>query len=208
VRIALDPFLERLVRELLTSAPDALGHIDPRRILFVSGAARLESRASIRPLTFGGSPPSYRSGKFEKPKISMGGTPMLYEICLRPRFFLDATPGERLLILAHELFHIAPAFDGTLAADRRHARAGTEQTEQIEQIEQIEQEVEAIAARVPLSEARAILAHEGELEMRAWLARPPSRIPLEAKIRKAYDDRDLYAAIVTQKIGKRGRAGS
>src|SRR5215813_10200647 len=123
MRPALDPELKALARALAAADPARLGHIDADRILFVAGAARLESRASIRPLTFGGSPPSFRQGAHLKPQITILGTVMLYEICLRPRFFLDATPEERLAIIAHEIWHIAPAFDGTLAEARRHDKA-------------------------------------------------------------------------------------
>jgi hypothetical protein len=187
VRPVLDPFLVELVRDLRTADPGRLRHLDAERILFVAGAARLESRASIRPLTFGGSPPRYEHGAFAKPHISIRSTPMLYEICLRPRFFLAATPDERLAILAHELWHIAPEFDGTLARARRHVASSAGA---------LEREVRAIVARARDSEARAMLSYTGEIEMRAWLSRPPSRIPLQSSLRRDYDERDLHRAIL------------
>ncbi len=186
----LDHHLRALVSELARSDPGRLGYLDPRRILFVVGAARLESRASIRPLTFGGSPPRFEDGAHVKPEIAIAGVTMLYEICLRPRFFLAATPDERLAILAHEMWHIAPAFDGSLDEGRRHSATPAKT---------IEREVNAIAAALAHSKAREILAFEGELEMSAWLSRPPSRLPKSSALRKKYDERDLYTAIIAQR---------
>jgi hypothetical protein len=190
VRSRLDPFLETLVLELVKANPARLGHIDARRILFVAGSARLDSRASIRPLTFGGSPPGFVAGTFVKPKIAIGDRVMLYEICLRPRFFLRSTAEERLAILAHELWHIAPAFDGTLARDRRHDTAAKET---------IEEEAKVIARATIPSPARDMLAYTGELELAAWLSRPPSRIPLLSSLRRDYDERDLCVQVIAQR---------
>src|SRR5204862_91223 len=79
----------------------------------------------IRPLTFGGDPPrdTSRDGRWAKPRITIAGRRMLYEICLRPRFFLALSRADRLITLAHELWHIGPAFDRTLSATRRHQAA-------------------------------------------------------------------------------------
>jgi hypothetical protein len=186
---ALEPTLSALVGELAEAAPEALGHLDAGAILFVFGAARLESRASVRPLRYGGRPPRLRSAdaRYEKPEITIDGRPMLYEICLRPRFFLDLDGEARLAILTHELWHIAPAFDGSLAPERRH-RAETPG--------RFEREVSAILdtfrRRVELSPAAARLAEPGPFLLPAWRSRPPSRLPVGARGRRRYDERDLY----------------
>ena len=186
-----DVLLREVVRALVAANPTTLGHVDPQRVLLVAGAARRESRASIRPLTFGGAPPRREQGGWLKPAITVRGVAPLYEICLRPRFFLEATPEARLLTLAHELWHIDPAFDGTLAEDRRHEVCSPARIER-----EVRAMVAALAPRQRLEET--VLAHRGELRLSAWLARPPSRIPAGLTTRVDYDERDLYSAILEQ----------
>jgi hypothetical protein len=190
VRTSIDRELTRLCGEIATSVEE-LAHVDPSRILFVAGAARLDARASIRPLTFGGSPPSLRSGGYEKPAIRVFGADILYEICLRPRFFLDTPPVDRIGIIVHELWHTSKAFDGTLDPDRRHDRCPSAA---------IAGDVAGIVDRWIARGVPAVGAFlssmSGEHEMWAWLHRPPSRIPIRSTIRRSYDERDLYRAIV------------
>ncbi|MCK6551791.1 hypothetical protein L6R52_38510 [Myxococcota bacterium] len=190
-----DPVYQALVAELAVAARSALAHVDPARILFVAGAARRESKASIRPLTFGGAPPRDTSGPWRKPRIVVDGRLMAYELCLRPRFFLASSAEERLTVLAHELWHTSPAFDGTLDDARRHDRASPHA---------IERDVGAIvdAWRVhgaPRSKAAWILAHRGELRLSSWLSRPPTRMPIALRSRHAYTERDLFSSIVEQR---------
>jgi hypothetical protein len=176
-RPIFDALLSGLVRELARVCPE-LSNVEAERILFVAGAGRLMARASIRPL-----------GGRDRPTITIGGASIRYEICLRPRFFLDTPFEERLTIIAHELWHASPAFDGTLAAERRHENAGADR---------IESEVRQIVDRFRASGSPAadFLRHRGELRMRAWLIRPPSRIQPATSLRKSYDERDLFLAIV------------
>jgi predicted metallopeptidase len=176
-RPIIDASLSRLAGEIARLCPE-LAHVDAKRILFVTGAARLMTRATIRPFAGPG-----------KPSLVIDGAPILYEICLRPRFFLETKSEERILIIIHELWHASPAFDGTLATERRHRHATQDM---------IESEVSGIADRFRASGSRAgeFLAHVGELRMRAWLARPPSRIPPGSSLRRSYDERDLHLAII------------
>lgn len=176
-RPIIDASLSSLVREVARLCPE-LAHVDPARILFVTGAGRLMTRATIRPFAGPG-----------KPTLVIDGAPILYEICLRPRFFLETARDERLTIIIHELWHASPAFDGTLADERRHRNAAQDT---------IESEVSGIADRFRAygSGAAEFLGHVGELRMRAWLIRPPSRIPAGSSLRRSYDERDLYLAIV------------
>lgn len=181
--------LATLVQEIGAANPERLGHVDASRILFVVGAARKEARASIRPLTYGGNPPCAASadGRWTKPRIVVGGVRMLYEICLRPRFFtIDAR--EQLRVLVHELWHIAPAFDGTLAGDRRHG--GADDAAFAGAVD------EMVAACSAESESATVLATAPETRMTAWLSRPPSRVPALGLHRDTYDEADLYCAVV------------
>src|SRR5262245_28630857 len=118
-------------RAVIAAVAGELRYLDPARILVVAASARRESAASIR--GFGG-----ESSAYVKPRIRIGGVVQLYELALRPRFFLTMSAQLRAETFVHELWHIAPAFDGTLAADRRHVGV------------KLEPEVIAIAARIPL----------------------------------------------------------
>jgi hypothetical protein len=176
-RPIIDALLTALVRDIARTVPD-LSTIDADRILFVSGAARLAARASIRPL-----------GGPNKPSVVIRGVPMLYEICLRPRFFRDTPAQQRLLAIVHELWHASPGFDGTLADERRHQNADPDW---------IEAEVARIVDQFARSRSSAgeFLRYTGELRMLAWRVRPASRIPSGSSIRRAYDEGDLFLAIV------------
>src|SRR5438105_2236905 len=87
-----------------------IAYIEAARVLFVAGEARRASRATVRGL-----------GASGRPVIRLRGKRALYAVTLRPKFFRGSTPEQRIATLLHELFHISPAFDGTLAHDRRHA---------------------------------------------------------------------------------------
>lgn len=177
-----------LIADLAAAHPAELGHLDPRSILVIAGAARGEARASIRPMTFGGSPPRRVYGDFQKPRIEVGGHEILYELCLRPRYFLGGSGAERLLIFLHELWHISPRFDGSLAEDRRHRIAGEREAATIEALAR---------AFSPQGLAARVLDHQGELLVPAWLSRPPSRAP-KGRVMREYHDADLYEAVVRQ----------
>ncbi len=186
-RPVLDGPLQTLLEALAVAAPTPFEAFDATRILVVAGAARRGANASIRPLTYGGDPPSRVSGRYLKPAITIAGVAMRYEICLRPKFFLALDADTRVRVLAHELWHIAPSFDGTLAPDRRH-RAGADTTE-----------VDAIvrAWRTAGEVGFEAVTHRGEVRLAAWTERPPSRLPKDAVMRDSYDEGDLHAAIVS-----------
>jgi len=201
MRAALDPALGAIAGELARANPE-LEHVDGTRILFVAGAARRGHRASVRPLRFARGRRS-EDGRWWKPEVIIDGRPMLYEICLRPRFFLEGDGETRLTILAHELWHLAPAFDGTLAEERRHHAAPS-----------FDELVDTFVARyraAGFTSDRA-LAVEGELELAAWLQRPPSRVAVGVRDRARYDERDLYRAVISQRITRpspgRSRTGA
>lgn len=114
---------------------------------------------------------------------------MLYELALRPRFFLEAGPEERVSILAHELYHLSPAFDGTLAETRRHRAAPIGRHDRA-----AAQIVEAWRS----AGAAGLSAVTGprEVTLRAWKARPPSRLLEPRRERDLYTEADLYPAII------------
>jgi hypothetical protein len=189
-RLKLDPHLHELLT-VFRSHVDEFAFVDPSRVMFVAGAARLRSKASIRPLTFGARQLS-ADARYSKPLIRRGGVAMLYEICLRPAFFLRANARERLELIIHELLHVSPEFDGTLDRNRRHSRMPANEFTEL---------AEPIAAEVTRSAPRTIefLSHRGEARLAAWLHRPPSLI-LESerpsRTVREYDENDLYEAIV------------
>jgi hypothetical protein len=176
-RPIIDRHLRQLVREIARAVPD-LAQVDADRILFVAGAARLMARASIRPL-----------GGANRPALVMHGVPMLYEICLRPRFFRETPHAQRLLTIVHEMWHASPRFDGTLAQERRHQNADPDW---------IEAEVARMVEQFARSGSSAgdFLRYKGEMRMLAWLVRPPSRIPPHSAMKRSYDEGDLFLAIV------------
>lgn len=162
-------------RAVIAAVAGELRYLDPARILVVAASARRESAASIR--GFGG-----ESAAYVKPRITIGGARQLYEIALRPKFFRSLDARARREVFVHELWHIAPAFDGTLASDRRHSGP------------RIEPEVIDLASRIP----RELFEYRGELRVDAWLARPPSREPRNTRARLDYDERDLFTSLVEQ----------
>lgn len=190
-RRIIDADIVELMRAMKHSAPEDLGHVDPDRVLVVAGAARRAANASIRPLTYGGDPPKRTRGRFLKPSITVGGIAMRYEICLRPRFFLHLDPEERARVLAHELWHASSSFDGTLDPDRRHHGTGAKGASDVDRI--VAAWLDAGAPR------RDAVTYDDEIRVRAWVSRPPSRIPRDAGMRDTYDERDLfYAAVVVR----------
>lgn len=188
-RPGLDRALPDLVRCLVFAHPRDLGHIDPDALLFVAGAARREAAASIRPLFFPGG--TRREAGFVKPEVTVNGRVIRYELCLRPRFFRACNASQRLCILAHELWHIAPSFDGSLAPDRRHAACPAPIARAF-----VDRIVDAVRTRTdgPFT----TLGYAGEVRMAAWLERPPSRIPEGSRYRSRYSEADLFPSIVEQ----------
>lgn len=111
--------LEHVADDICRRLPE-LSHVNPRRILFCLTRARQSSPggtyAKIIPMRFPDASPLKTSGGklFSLPQIPTAEGDVLYLIYVYvPRFF--TLPFERrLLTLIHELYHIAPAFDGTI----------------------------------------------------------------------------------------------
>src|SRR5512147_1028998 len=102
--------VKRLIRDLVRRVPE-LSHVRPSRVLVLAGEARRASRATIR-----GMQPGPR-----RPAIVVRGRRILYVITLRPLWFLDSRPEDRVATVLHELYHASTRFDGTLHRARRHA---------------------------------------------------------------------------------------
>ena len=120
----------------------------------------------------------------------MDGHLALYEICLRPRYFLATTPDDRARIIAHELWHIADAFDGTLAENRRHRTVGPDEADRVAT-------TWVDRWRTAGRRAQDALTYRGEVRVPAWTERPPSRLATTG--RRRYSSDDLHLAIVEQR---------
>ena len=190
-RLLLEPALRELLQRVIRITPEHLGHVQLNQILLIAGSARRDARASIRPLTFGGSPPIFIRGQTRKPRIIIQDQMMLYEICLRPAFFLRCSSQERLSILVHELWHCSEDFDGTLDPQRRHPLKNP----------RLEQKFNKEVMDATCDLDRTILDIEGELRAPMWLYRPPSIIPPERSARDIYGDEDLFLGVVRQHRG-------
>ena len=169
--------VKRLIRDAARRLPE-LAHVRPWRVLVVAGEARRASRASIRGLLAGPA----------RPQVALAGRRILYVITLRPLWFRDSTPDERVATVLHELYHASTRFDGSLHRRRRHA----------------ELEPAAYGRRVRgllrryLSAAPAPLlapfAHRGTARARMWLERPTARIPRGG--RRLFTEKQLFPGLV------------
>lgn len=111
--------IERIIADLCARLPD-FAHIDPARLLVCVSRARNRSRegtfAKIVPMRFPNGTPFHtvKGQCYALPQIPAPQGEILYLIYLYvPRFF-EQPFERRVLTLVHELYHIAPAFDGTI----------------------------------------------------------------------------------------------
>ena len=116
--INLTAQLEGVVRDLCARVPE-FAHIQPGRILLCLGRTRGPRGgvfAKIVPMRFPDGTPFkvVKEQQYALPQIPTPDGPILYLIYIYvPRFF-EQSAERRLLTLIHELFHIAPRFDGTI----------------------------------------------------------------------------------------------
>ncbi len=182
--------LNRAIRELLTDVSVRMhefSHVQPQRILVVAGEARRASRGSVKPLAFAGGKSRDTTG-LRKPVVRLHGRRMLYCITLRPLFFRASTPEARIETLLHELFHVSPAFDGTLDPSRRHACIGGAFRKRFRPL------VRRYLRRCP-PEVRAAFAHRGPVRVLQWLERPPAfHVPRPSKTRRRYTEEQLFVS--------------
>ena len=164
----------RVVEDIAKKLPE-MAHVRASRILFVAGEARRGSRATVRPL-----------GATGTPAVKLRNKRALYAVTLRPKFFRASTPEQRVETLLHELFHISPAFDGTLAEERRHSLLPARRFEAF---------LKPLLRRY-LAKADATLlaglAHHGEVVARQWLERPTGKGG-----RRVYTEKQLFVGPLT-----------
>jgi hypothetical protein len=152
------------------------------RILVVAGEARRSSRATIRPLA--SRLPKHSARR--RPLVQFQGRRILYVITLRPAFFRRSSAHERVTTLLHELYHVSTRFDGTLHRGRRHAMLPGRR---------FQANLNPLVKRY-LGEADptllAALDHHGEVLVRQWLEKPPLSILPGSKVRRRYDEAQLF----------------
>lgn len=191
--------VKRLIRDLAARLPE-LAHVKPARILVVAGEARRASRATIRPAHFRETRARGGRGGRRKPLIRIQGRKILYVITLRPLWFLDSTPEERIDTILHELYHASLRFDGTLHGGRRHARLPPAAYQR-----RIRSLRERYLAEAP-AEVVAPFAHRGLVRARMWLERPAALRRDAGPARKVYTERQLFYGLV--RMGSRRRRGT
>jgi hypothetical protein len=191
--------VKRLVRDVASRVPE-LAHVRASRVLVVAGEARRASRATIRPAHFKETRARAGAGAREKPLIRVKGRKILYVITLRPLWFLDSTPRERIGTILHELYHASLRFDGTLHRGRRHSRLPRSTYNR-----RIRVLLDRYLAVAP-PEIVAPFSLDGIVRARMWLERPGGFYRGdEYRGRRVYTERQLFYGLV--RIVTRRRKG-
>jgi hypothetical protein len=183
-----------LLDDIVLRMPE-FGHIKPERVLVLAGEARRASRGTVKPLTFPGGKRRDAHGN-RKPIVKIGGLRMLYCITLRPLFFRDSTPKERVETLIHELFHISQRFDGTLDKRRRHHEMGDRFMRRLRPL------VRRYLRECP-HELLVPFSHSGEVRIQQWLERPSAYRPPNGRGRRLYTEKHLFLATVRMTKARR-----
>ena len=194
-RLNVTRAVKRLIRDAAARLPE-LSHVRPSRVLVVAGEARRSSRATIWPAHGGG---GARGSGHGRPAIRVKGREILYVITLRPLWFRDSTPEERVRTVLHELYHASTRFDGTLHRGRRHERLP-----QSAYARRIEELASRYLAEVP-GEILAPFSHRGLVRARMWLERPSSYRGIVPANRSVYTERQLFYGVVRM-LGRKARA--
>lgn len=182
--------VKRLVRDASARLPE-LAHVRASRVLVVAGEARRASRATIWPAR-----PSGRGGA-ARPAVRVKGREILYVITLRPLWFRESTPAQRVRTVLHELYHASLRFDGRLHRGRRHERLP-----QSAYARRMDQLVDRYLAEAP-EEVLAPFALRGLVRARMWLERPSAQRGLGQANRRVYTERQLFYGIVRM-VGRKG----
>ncbi len=153
--------VEALTADLCARIP-SLAHIDARRVLVCLTRTRRRAAggtfAKIVPMCFPDGTPYKRDGEalFVLPQFPTPVGDVRYLIYLFvPRFF-EQPAERRLLTLIHELYHIAPAFDGTIRrfGTRAHGNSREDYNARLEPL------VQAYLASSPPAPLLAPLHHD------------------------------------------------
>jgi hypothetical protein len=195
----LNAAIRALLEDVALRMPE-FSHVQPSRILVVSGEARRASRGTVRPLAFLGGKRRDGHGR-RKALVKVNGERMLYCITLRPLFFRDSSTRERVETLIHELFHISPKFDGTLDAARRHDRMGARFGRKLRPL------VRRYLKICP-HEVLSPFGYDGEVRIHQWLERPSANSKGDSRARRTYTEKQLFLASVRMKTRIRRKAPS
>lgn len=201
-RLNITLAVKRLARDAASRLPE-LAHVRASRVLVVAGEARRASRATIRPAHFGETRGRTGAGARKKPLIRVKGRKILYVVTLRPLWFLDSTPRERIATIVHELYHASTRFDGTLHRGRLHTRMP---------LAIFERRVDALVEQYLASAPEEIVqpfAADGLVAARMWLERPSGFYRAgEYRGRRTYTEKQLFVGVVqmrTRKVQRRVR---
>ncbi|MGA9522489.1 MAG: putative metallopeptidase [Myxococcaceae bacterium] len=185
----LNAAVRALIRDIARRMPE-FSHIKASRILVVAGEARRASRGTVKPLAFTGGRSTDKITGRRKPTVRIAGRRMLYSITLRPLFFRDSTPQDRVETVIHELFHISRDFDGTLDRARRHARMGRDFGRELRPL------VRRYLKECP-QVLRQAFSFDGEVLVQQWLERPTSTfLPELGRMHTVYTEEHLFAGPV------------
>ena len=182
--------VKRLIRDVAARMPE-FAHVRPARVLVVAGEARRASRATIRPAHFGETRGRGGRGGRRKPLIRVAGRKILYVITLRPLWFRESTPEERVGTILHELWHASERFDGTLHRGRTHGRLPRPLYQR-----RIRAFRDRYLAEAP-AEILAPFTHSGVVRARMWLERPTGAYrPGDYGGRRTYTERQIFQGLV------------
>jgi len=196
-RVNVTRAVRRLIRDVASRLPE-LSHVRASRVLVVAGEARRASRATIRPAHFKETGRRAGDGARTKPLIRIKGRKILYVITLRPLWFLDSTPEERVATILHELYHASTRFDGTLHRGRRHARLP---------LAAYDRRIRGLLDRYLDSAPDEVLdplASHGIVSARMWMERPAVAYDEDAyRGRRIYTERQLFVGLARM-VTRRG----
>ncbi len=181
---------ESIIADLCARVPE-FDHIDPCRVLACLARARRGTRggvyAKIVPMRFAdGSPWKRVDGQcYAIPQIPTVQGDILYLIYLYiPRFF-ELPAERRLLTLVHELYHIAPAFDGTIrrVGGRAHGASREQFNARLQPVvrQYLEGQPPVTAHELLQGDLRAMAKH-ATLTGRVLALPKPVRIPPEGAL--------------------------
>jgi predicted metallopeptidase len=191
--------VKQLMRDVAARVPE-LAHVRASRILVVAGEARRASRATIRPARFRESRGRGAGGRREA-LVRIKGRRILYVVTLRPRWFVDSTPAQRIATILHELYHASERFDGTLHRGRVHSRLPRAR---------YERRIRALRDRYLEDAPAEILApftYSGICLARMWLERPAGFYREgEYGGRRTYTEKQLFLGLVRMKTPIPGRS--
>ena len=176
--------LEEILVDLCRTLPE-FAHIDPARLLVCLAKARTRGPggvyAKIIPQRFADGSPfkTVKGHRYALPQIPTPRGDVLYLIYVyTPRFF-EQPFERRVLTLIHELYHIAPAFDGTLRriGQRAHGASREQFNDNLQPL------VERYLVAAPVSDAMTVLRESlQELSRRATLVGRTLPVPKAVRL--------------------------